>query len=91
MQRAEVERREAREGREGRELREGRPREVRGDEWADPWMRAEPAARRRRPPSSDESYTSSRYLLERVLFIEVHGNAQSNAYLFLYSMCKIIL
>lgn len=55
VQRAEVERREAREGREVREGREAR----RGDDWADPWMRAEPAARRRKPPSSDDSYSSS--------------------------------
>ncbi|XP_047516838.1 zinc finger CCCH domain-containing protein 18 isoform X3 [Pieris napi] len=53
VQRAEVERREGREGRERRE------RDGRGDEWADPWMRAEPAAKKRRAPSSD-SYSSSR-------------------------------
>ncbi|CAG4947405.1 unnamed protein product [Parnassius apollo] len=69
VQRAEVERREGREGREVREGREGREgrmregregREGRGDDWADPWMRAEPAARRRRPPSSEDSYSTSR-------------------------------
>ncbi|XP_059053706.1 zinc finger CCCH domain-containing protein 18 [Achroia grisella] len=63
VQRAEVERRSPREGRElreGREVREGREgRGTRGEEWADPWMRAEPTARRRRPPSSDDSYSSS--------------------------------
>lgn len=71
VQRAEIERREGREVREGREMRgrevregrEGRDgRDGRVDEWADPWMRAEPAARRRRPPSSEDSYSSSRYL-----------------------------
>lgn len=69
VQRAEVERREGREARtsprEARDAREARDtremrRDGRGDDWADPWMRAEPAARRRKPPSSDESYSSSR-------------------------------
>ncbi|XP_039755921.1 zinc finger CCCH domain-containing protein 18 isoform X1 [Pararge aegeria] len=46
--------REIRDGRDGREGRDGR-----GDEWADPWMRAEPAARRRKPQSSEDSYSSS--------------------------------
>lgn len=68
VQRAEVERRDGREmremrdGREMRDTREPRGRDARGDEWADPWMRAEPAARRRRPPSSDDSYSSTRYV-----------------------------
>lgn len=72
VQRAEVERREAREGREGREgrmreVRDGREgRDGRGDEWADPWMRAEPAARRRKPQSSEDSYSSSRYVYTNV-------------------------
>ncbi|XP_068618337.1 zinc finger CCCH domain-containing protein 18 isoform X4 [Battus philenor] len=63
VQRAEVERREGREARvrDPRDVREGREgREPRGDDWADPWMRAEPAARRRRPPSSEDSYSTSR-------------------------------
>nr|XP_049706895.1 zinc finger CCCH domain-containing protein 18 isoform X3 [Helicoverpa armigera] len=63
VQRAEVERREGREVREVREGREGRDMrrgDGRTEDWADPWMRAEPAARRRKPPSSDDSYSSSR-------------------------------
>uniref|UniRef100_A0A2A4K260 C3H1-type domain-containing protein n=1 Tax=Heliothis virescens TaxID=7102 RepID=A0A2A4K260_HELVI len=62
VQRAEVERREGREGRDMREGRDGRDMrrgDGRTDDWADPWMRAEPAARRRKPPSSDDSYSSS--------------------------------
>lgn len=83
VQRAEVERREARESREGREPRsprEGR-RDPRTDEWADPWMRAEPAARRRKPPSSDDSYSSSRYDASHNLTIGLgaHNNSTSTA------------
>lgn len=78
VQRAEVERREMREVREAREPREMRDmrdmremREMRADgrpagrvdEWADPWMRASPATRRRRPPTSDDSYSSTRYVI----------------------------
>lgn len=69
MQRAEVERRDGREVREGRG-REGR--DGRGDEWADPWMRAEPAARRRRPPSSEDSYSSSRQVFLVLFFSLIH-------------------
>ncbi|VVD03186.1 unnamed protein product [Leptidea sinapis] len=61
VQRAEVES-GRREGREVREVREGRRegREGRSDEWADPWMRAEPAARKKRMASTEDSYSSSR-------------------------------
>ncbi|XP_050675158.1 zinc finger CCCH domain-containing protein 18-like isoform X2 [Leptidea sinapis] len=63
VQRAEVEsgRREGRDVREVREVREGRRegREGRSDEWADPWMRAEPAARKKRMASTEDSYSSS--------------------------------
>ncbi|KAJ8716049.1 hypothetical protein PYW08_013334 [Mythimna loreyi] len=63
VQRAEVERREGREARadvrDARDVRDVRRGDVRGDDWADPWMRAEPAARRRKPPSSEDSYSSS--------------------------------
>lgn len=63
VQRAEVERREGRDMRDGRDGRDVRRGDGRNEDWADPWMRAEPAARRRKPPSSDDSYSSSRYKL----------------------------
>lgn len=83
MQRAEVERRDGREVREGREGRGREGREGRGDEWADPWMRAEPAARRRRPPSSEDSYSSSRQDIQLLLYLISLIHLDFNPYSFM--------